>query len=70
MDNQGRVTQAEYHAALDRRERRITALSEENARLRKALEEIKARTYSNNRTCALKAESVAEICDIATSAFQ
>lgn len=42
---------------------------DETERLRQALRSIVARTYSSDRRCALKADAVAEICDIATSAL-
>lgn len=38
-------------------------------RYEKALREVRARTYSSDRGCALKAEPVAEICDLVSQAL-
>lgn len=53
-------------------ERRFRAQHDAQAladRYEKALREVRARTYSSDRGCALKAEPVAEICDLASQAL-
>jgi hypothetical protein len=48
---------------------KVLQLLDEVERLRAALKGVRARTYSSDRGCALQADAVAAICDIADAAL-